>query len=146
MAEDVAPSEAPSEMTLPDWSDAASLQEWDLVDEHFVEKPQTPGGLMNRTIARSPRKVGDWKSASYALVRETEEEFAAVTELLGSIARRNTTCDAKVKAAELAVNTAMRERVTETQRLQDRLAEQIERTQTDIEQVEAARLALQTSL
>merc|ERR1719327_2621697 len=73
-----APSDAPSEMTLPDWSDAASLQEWDLVDEHFLEKPQTPGGLMNRTIARSPRKVGDWKSASYALVREAEEEFAAV--------------------------------------------------------------------
>ena len=42
----------------------------------------------------------------------------------------------QVKAADLAVNTALRQRVLETQRLQDRLAEQIERTQSDIEQVE----------
>merc|ERR550514_2293310 len=150
-------SDAPTEFTLPDWSDAASLQHFDdfgggapVDDEPLHSVPATArqiqSSMRSKQIMASPRKVGEWKRASYALVHEAEALFEQTNELVQAVQQRTTQTEAKVKAAELAVNTALRTRIQETRRLEQRLDEQIARTEADIDQVETARMTLQSTL
>jgi chromosome segregation ATPase len=102
--------------------------------------------LRSKPIMASPRKVGEWKRASYAIVHEAEQLFEQTNELVQAIQQRTSQTEAKVKAAELAVNTALRTRIQETRRLEQRLDEQIARTEADIDNVETARMTLQSTL
>jgi hypothetical protein len=147
-------SDAPTEFTLPDWSDAASLQQFDdfggpPVEEeplHPLPAKHIQSSVRSKQIMASPRKVGEWKRASYALVHEAEQLFEQTNELIQAVQQRTTQTEAKVKAAELAVNTALRTRIQETRRLEQRLDEQVARTEADIDQVETARMTLQSTL
>jgi septal ring factor EnvC (AmiA/AmiB activator) len=72
--------------------------------------------------------------------------FEQTSELVQQVSQRCSQIDAKVKAAELAVNSALRARIQETRRLEQRLDEQIARTEADIENVENARYTLHSTL
>merc|ERR1719201_1400922 len=102
--------------------------------------------MRSKQIMASPRKVGEWKRASYALVHDAEQLFEQTSEIVQAVQQRMSQTEAKVKAAELAVNTALRTRIQETRRLEQRLDEQIARTEADIDQVETARMTLQSTL
>merc|ERR1719443_1604752 len=113
---------------------------------HSMPARQISANVRSKQIMASPRKVGEWKRASYALVHDAEQLFEQSSEIVQAVQQRMSQTEAKVKAAEMAVNPALRGRIQETRRLEQRLDEQIARTEADIDQVETARMTLQSTL
>merc|ERR1719235_114516 len=137
---------AVSGISLPDWSNpgsvrAADREVDDLAYRYGIRRPEEkkrPPSVHSRPekIQKSSQGVAEWKSHSYALVRDVVAAHKEMKEMLSKVRKKRTVIDTRTKALELAVNDALQLRVTETKRLEDRLATQAQRTQLDKQQIE----------
>lgn len=113
----------------------------DLANRYGIRRPEEkkrPPSVHSRPdkLQKSSQGVAEWKSHSYALVRDVVAAHKEMKDMLSKVHKKRTVIDTRTKALELAVNDALQLRVTETKRLEDRLATQAQRTQLDKEQIE----------